>query len=124
MMLTKKYKKLWLLFSFISFALTIGPMGYYISRAFLVGDTKEKLCIGLLGCASIFLVCINFLLKKRLRSILWLLILGVYLVIDNLVPLLLMIAIGTIVDEFIFSPLATKYKNKYKINKEIDKRLP
>ena len=123
-MLTKKYKRLWLLFSFLSFALTIGPLGYYISKAFIEGDTKEKLCLGLLGTASIILVCINVLCKKRIRSVLWLLVLGIYIVLENLVPLLLFIAIGTILDEFIFEPLAKKFKTDYICQRNIDKRLP
>ena len=50
----------------------------------------------------------------------WVLLLGIYLALDNVMPYLIAIAICTIVDEFIISPIYRSTKNKYTINKEID----
>lgn len=38
-------------------------------------------------------------------------------------PLLLIVAVGTILDEFLLTPLHKHFKNKATINREIDKRL-
>lgn len=48
---------------------------------------------------------------------------GLYVAVDNIIPLLIMLAVTTIIDEFILTPLARHYKAKYTINKEIDNRM-
>ena len=68
------------------------------------------------------LVAVNMVFKYRIRSTLWILVLGVYFCLDDILPLLFMVAVGTIVDEFILSPLARSYRHKMIINREIDKR--
>ena len=61
-------------------------------------------------------------MKLHLRSAIWLLVLGVYICLQNIQTLLIMVAVCTILDEIVFTPLHKKYKNLYIINKEIDKR--
>ena len=57
-----------------------------------------------------------------MRSTIWILLLGIYICLDNIMPVLLTIAIGTITDELILTPLHKKYKQLAIINSEIDKR--
>ena len=121
---TKKFKILYITFSIISFLLTLGPVLFYIVKGYIDADlTKEKVALtGIVLCA-IILTAVNVLIKHHIRSTVWLLMLGIYYCVDNIMPLLLMIAIGTILDEFIVSPLKKSFKNKKIINSEIDKRI-
>lgn len=121
---TKKYRNLARLFSVLSFILTLGPILYYIITGYIEADlTKEKVTLTCMVMCSIILVAINVLLKYNIRSTIWLLVLGIYVCVDNIMPLLLMVALGTIADEFIVTPLKKSFKNKYSINREIDKRI-
>lgn len=121
---TKKFKILYITFSVLSFLLTLGPVLFYIIKGYIDADlTKQKVALtGIILCA-IILTAINVLIKHHIRSTIWLLMLGIYYCVDSIMPLLLMIAIGTILDEFIVSPLKKSFKNKKIINSEIDKRI-
>lgn len=121
---TKKYKRLALIMGLISILLLICPIGYYTTMAFIAGTVVEKVSLGALATLAVIMVAINSLLKLHLRSPLWIMLVGVYLVLDYILPLILIIAITTIADELIFTPLRKRFKNKALINGEIDKRLP
>lgn len=121
---TKKYKKRKNIFKALSFLVTILPIIIYIIIGFTSGEIHagDKLFLGFSVVVSILLVLINILCKYHLRSPLFVLILGIYIVLKEITPLLIIVSIGVILDEFLFSPLANSNKNKYIINKEIDKR--
>lgn len=120
--ITKKYQRLAILFHALSLLVLISPLAYYIIYGFINGETTEKLTLGITFVIATILVVINILFKYRIRSTVWILVLGIYFCIENIMPLLLMIAIGTILDEFVLTPLYKSYHNKCTINKEIDKR--
>lgn len=120
--ITKKYKKAANTLSIVSWALTFVPIIVYVIVAFANGTPAQKLTLGISVIIAGMLVAVNFMMKLNLRSTIWVLMLGVYVCLKNILPLLLIIAISTIIDEMIISPLAKSYKNKYVINKEIDKR--
>lgn len=122
--ITKKYKTLSVIFGILSFLLTLGPIFYYIITGFIEADlTSEKVGLTCLVICALILSIVNIIMKYNIRSTIWLIVIGIYVCIDNIMPLLLMIAGGTILDEFIISPLHKLFKTKYTINKEIDKRL-
>lgn len=120
---TKKYKSLHLTYSIISLFLNVLPILVYTIIGFINGDVRSKVTLGLTLFIAICLVAINFLFKYSIRSTIWILLLGIYAALDKITTLLIIIAICTVVDEFIITPLAKKYKDKYKINKEIDARV-
>lgn len=120
--MTKKYHKLYILFRTLSVIVIFTPMLYYVIRGFIEGETTEKLTLTGTFFIAIILTVVNVLFKYSIRSTLWIIVLGVYSCIENIMPLLLMIAIGTIIDEFILTPLYRSYRNKYTIHREIDKR--
>lgn len=119
---TKKYKQLKWTFFALSLLVTFLPVLVYVIKGFIEAETTQKLSLGLTCFIAIALVAVNVLAKIKLRSPIWILILGIYMCIKNILPLLLMVAIGTILDEFIFTPMYKSYKRKTEINKEIDKR--
>lgn len=122
--ITKKYRTLSVIFGILSFLLTLGPIFYYIITGFIEADlTREKVSLTCLVICALILSIVNVIMKYNIRSTIWLIVIGIYVCIDNIMPLLLMIAGGTILDEFIVSPLHKLFKTKYTINKEIDKRL-
>ena len=119
---TKKYKRLALSFSLLSILVLLAPMVYYLVEAFIAGVVIEKLALGGLATMAIILTLFNTIMKANLRSPIWLLLIGIFLVLENILPLIIFIAVGTILDEFLLTPLARRYRNLYTINKEIDKR--
>ena len=120
--ITKKYQRLSILFHAFSIIVLVAPLAYYTILGFINGETTEKFTLGITFFTAVILLIINVLFKYHIRSTLWILVLGIYFCMDNILPLLFMVAIGTILDEFVLTPLYKSYKNKYTINKEIDKR--
>lgn len=121
---TKKNKALYWVFNILSFIVMFVPIAVYIVKGYIEADlTTEKVGLTCTIMVSIILVAINFIFKYHIRSTLWILLLGVYFCIDNILAMIILIAVGTILDEFLLTPLKKSFKNKYTINKEIDKRL-
>lgn len=121
--ITQKYKRLKYLFLSLSIMVVFLPVFVYVIIGFANGEVHQKATLGITVTIAAILVVVNVLMKYHLRSIVWILILGVYFCVKNILPLLLMVAIGTIVDEFVLTPLYKKYKRKQEINHEIDKRI-
>ena len=120
--MTKNYKTKYILCRVVSEILTICPVLIYFVKSLIEGSNVQKFCLCITLLVAIMLVVLNFLMKRHIRSTLWILILGIHICIRNITPLLIIIAVATILDEFVFDPMAKKYKNLFVINKEIDKR--
>lgn len=121
--ITKKYTILYRLFFSLSIMALIVPILVYSIIGFVDGTVKEKLTLGITLVVAIMLTIINLIFKFHIRSVIWIIVLGIYFCIDNIMPLLLTVAISTILDEFILTPLYKNYRAKAKINREIDKRI-
>ena len=121
---TKKYKKNRDIFRLLSLILTILPLLVYIIMAFINGKPAQKVTMGICCFTSLIFVMINLVFKYHIRSTIWVCLIGIYCCMANIVPLLIIMAVTTIIDEFILTPLSKKYNSQYKINKEIDKRAP
>lgn len=120
---TRKYKNLSILFLALSILVLVAPLAYYSIVGFIEGETSEKFTLGITFVIAAILFVINILFKFHIRSTIWILVLGIYFCLDNILPLIFMVAIGNILDEFLFTPLHKHYKSKASINKEIDKRI-
>lgn len=119
---TKNYKKLSKLFGLLSVLCTVSPLVYFTVQAFIQGEVREKVTLGLSLTVCAILVALNTIKKRNLRSPVYLMILGIYACLDNLLSLFLIMAITTMADEFAFTPLHKSFKSKAIINKEIDRR--
>ena len=119
---TKKAKNKYIFFKTLSICLTFLPLVVYVIIAFVNGAPMEKFTMGCMVTLALIFVALNVIMKYNIRSTIWVLILGIYLCLDNITPLLIIMAVSTILDEFIVSKLAVKYKNQFVINKEIDRR--
>lgn len=120
--MTKKYKIKLNICRLLSFTLTVLPVIIYAIKGFMDGTIGEKVSLGICVILALIFVLINIMFKYHIRSTLWVLLIGIYVCIDNIIPLLIIMAATTIIDEFVLVPLINKYKNKYIINKEIDLR--
>ena len=122
--ITKDYKTKWMICRVLSILMTIGPLAYFFVKAYIDGEVgvTQKMTLGICTVVCAILIIINITVKKSLRSPIYIIIIGIYVCLDNLMLLFIVMAATTILDEFIFSPLASKFKNQYTINKEIDKR--
>lgn len=120
--ITKKYKRLSFIFGLLSLLCTIAPVTYFTVLGFVNGEIRSKVTLGCTLMLCLILVFINIIKKENLRSPVYIMILGIYMCLDNLLSLFLIMAITTMLDEFVFSPLHKSYKNKAIINREIDKR--
>lgn len=120
---TAKFRSLYWLFFFVSLLLNVGPLVIYsvgaLASAALV---YEKVAL----CMTVFIVLImtiiSFINKVTLRSRLWIVLIGIYVCLGEILTPLIMIASCQIVDELIVSPLKASFRNKYTINKELDMR--
>ena len=123
--MTEKYKKIYLALFITSLALNFLPLFIYVIMGYVDVNIEEskKVVLSFTLIAAVVLAIYNLLAKKHLRSVVWILLLGVYYAVQKIELLLMLMAICTIIDEFIVEPLVKKYKFKYKANKEIDDRM-
>lgn len=121
--MTKKYKQLYLLFTIIGIIITTVPVIVYAGISFGVGTTSEKATLALGFIVALVFALISVLRRVQCKSVLWILLLAIAIVLVEIKPLLIFMACGNILDETICAPLANYYKSKFKINKEIDLRV-
>lgn len=107
----------------MSIALTFIPITVWFIIAMAKSNDVTKVALGLSFTIAILLVFVNILLKYSVRSTVWILLIGIYIALKDITTLLILIAVCTIIDEFIVHPLYKHFKQRYKINKEIDKRV-
>lgn len=120
--MTDKYKKKYKFYNFLSLLITILPILIFTILGFIEGTIGQKIALGMCLLTTIILVILNLLLKHIPRCGLWIVLTGLAYACNSIVPLLIIMAITTALDELLLTPLAKKYKNLYTINKEIDKR--
>ena len=120
--MTNKYKNIYRTFKLLSWAVTILPLIVYFVIAFSKAEVVHKLAIGSMLTIVLILTVINVIGKLQLRSPLFLLLIGIYVGLGQILTPLVITSCGVVLDEFIFTPLYKKYKQLYVINREIDKR--
>ena len=120
--MAQKYKNKYETLRCFSILCTIAPIFIFTMIAFLNGTPSQKLCMGMCLTTTIVFVLIDIILKHHLRCTIWIALLGIHCCLANLIPVLIVMFICTMINEFVFEPLCKKYKQKYIINKEIDNR--
>ena len=119
---TKKYRvRMWAC-RISSWAITFLPLLVFSIWGFIEGTPHRKLALGGLIVVAAILVAINVIMKLSLRCIPWVILIGIYIALKEITLLLIIMAITTVVDEVVLTPLAKRYREKLVINKEIDKR--
>ena len=121
--MTKTYKFKKNLMLILSLLCTLGPLVVFTIMGLVQGEGKEKLCLTMTIIAAIGLAIVAVWRKIHLKSTLYILMIGLWIALDNLLPFIITIMICTMLDELIFSPLYHRWKEDYYTNKQIDKRL-
>lgn len=72
---------------------------------------------------AIILTIFNILAKKHIRCVIWIVLIGLYVAFQEfLLLLVILMAIATILDDFVFSPLIQYYYSKMVSAKTIDEK--
>lgn len=121
---TKKNKVKYIIFSIISIILWIVPIAVFTFLALMEGDLLyQKVALSLSVLSVLVMTLVAITSKIQMRSRVWVMMIGIYICIQNIIAPLIIFAACQIADELIISPLKERYKRKYHINKEIDARL-
>lgn len=123
--ITRKYSRLTALFMTIHIVLNIGPLATYSIMALIKSDlTHEKITL----CSTVFVVIIMTAFaavnKIALRSRIWVILIGIYICLNDIITPLIVIASTQLADELLIHPLYTLFKRNKEINKQIDRRIP
>lgn len=122
--MTKKLKAKYVTAALISLLLNIGPLLVFTIIAFISGTAiVHKVTLSMTLLLVLIFSIITLLNKTVFRSKLWILLIGLWLCLDNILTPLIVFAACQVVDELIVTPIKKYYRDRYKINKEIDKRL-
>lgn len=116
-----KNRLFWL--RFIVILLLAIPLFYFFVKALASGaDSWKKVTLVITALLSLALIALNLILKFHLRSPLFLMLIGIHVVMDNVVVLIVLLFITSALDEFILTPWIKCVKAKLVANKEMDRR--
>ena len=121
---TKTYKSKAIFFFVLSMLATVGPILVFVIWAFVTSETHQKVVLSMTLIGAAILAALSLIQKLHLRSPVFLILIGLWFVLDKVMACIIVIALCTVLDELVFWPLYKSYSSKFKINKEIDKRLP
>ena len=123
--ITKRYKKLALIFNLLSILLLFFPLIFFGIKGCMDGtiEITSKLKLGLCFASALFLTVYGIMSQYKCRSITYILLFGCYFVIRKIEIVIFVSGMCCILEEFIVVPLAKYYTQKASINKEIDKRM-
>ena len=121
--MTKTYKFKMIITVILSFLCTVGPLVVFTIMGLIEGEGKEKIVLALTSVGAIMIALIAVMKKIHLKSATYILMIGLWVALDKLLPFILTVAICTIVDELILTPLCKRWIEDYYTNKQIDKRI-
>lgn len=117
--------KLWL-FRILDWICLGLPIVVYVIVALSGGAlVAQKVAVVSTLMVAIILTVFNVIAQKRLRCPIWIILIGLFIAIrDYLMPLIIILAITSVLDDLVFTPLISYYRTKYIANKAMDERLP
>lgn len=121
--MTKTYKCKMIITGILSFLCSFGPLIVFTVMGLVQGEGKEKIVLAMTMVGAIMIALIAAMKKIHLRSTTFILMIGLWVALDRLLPFILTVAICTIIDELILTPLYKRFKEDYHTNKQIDKRI-
>lgn len=122
--MTKKLRTKYIITALLSILLNICPLFTFTIMAFISGTAiVHKVTLSMTLLLVLIFSIITLVNKTVFRSKLWILLIGLWLCLDNILTPLIVFAVCQVVDELIVTPIKKYYRDRYKINKEIDRRL-
>lgn len=116
--------KLWL-YRILDWICLFAPVLVYICIALFSGGVAVlgKVSIVATVIIALVLTVINIIAQKRLRCPIWIILIGLYVAIQQyLMPLIIILAITSVMDDLLFTPLIHYYYTKLVASKTIDER--
>ena len=121
--MTKKLRTWLIILVVLSFLLNVGPVAVYAIMGLVEGTLLiEKVALSMTIFVVAILSVIAWANKLVLRSRLWILLAGLFFVLDAFAAPLIIIGVCQILDELIVSPIKHRVRTRYTINKEMDRR--
>lgn len=120
---TQKFKRLTIGLWIADAVLCFGPLLYYFIMAFIrSGIIESKFALVSSISVAAILTGISILRKSIPKSLPWVAMIALWLVLDNLIPVIWVFAITQVLDEFIVVPMKQYAQRVWLTNKEYDKR--
>lgn len=109
--------------SLLSILLCLGPCAVFIVKAFASSAlTVEKVSLTFTVFVSIIISAVCLIRKTFFKSSIWLILIGLWICLDDISLMIVITAICQTIDELVVSPLCSCYKTKVQIAKELDRR--
>lgn len=121
--MTKTYKIKKNIVGFLSLLCSFGPLIVFSIMGLVQAEDGKKLILSFTLIAAIILSLIAVWTKIHLRSTLFIVMIGLWVALERLLPFIITIMICTMVDELILTPLYKRWKEDYHTNLQIDKRM-
>ena len=118
-------KKLWF-FRILDWLCLSLPLLIYLVIALENDGIKVSQKVAVVGTLiiAIILTILNVIGQKRLRCPIWIILIGLFIAIrDKLLPLVIILAIVSVLDDLVFTPIISYYHTKTIASKTIDQRL-
>lgn len=120
---TKKYQAGYIILSILAFLAFFGPAAFFVISAFITsGIVAEKVAITTAVLIVLIMTAFAIINKMAMRSRLWILAIALCMVLPDITPVIIAIGVGQIAYEILIEPIRKYLKERYVINKEIDKR--
>lgn len=121
--MTKKLRFWLVILTILSILLNVGPVAAYCVIGFVQGTALiEKVALSMTIFVVAILSVIAWANKLVLRSRLWILLVGLFFVLDTFITPLIILGVCQVVDELLVSPIRHRIKTRYIVNKEMDRR--
>ena len=115
---------LWILRIF-DFIFLFVPLFVYIVIGLTGTGVIAAQKVALIGSVSIALILVlfNVIAQKRLRCPIWIILIGLYVIMKGyLMPLIIMLAVGSVLDDLVFTPLISYHRTRYIASKTDDEK--
>lgn len=119
-------RKLWLLRA-LDMVCLVAPLLIYVIVALVNQDALvvQKVAVVSTAMIAIMMTAFNVIAQKNLRCPIWIILIGLFVAIrDYLMPLIIILAITSVLDDLVFTPLIGYYRTKLISNKAMDERMP
>lgn len=121
--MTKKLHFWLIILTILSILLNVGPVATYCIIGFVQGTALiEKVALSMTIFVVAILSVIAWANKLVLRSRLWIILAGLFFVLDAFITPIIILGVCQVLDELLVCPIKHNIKTRYTINKEMDRR--
>lgn len=122
---TKRCRRMLWTLRILDWTFLVTPLLVYIVIALSSGGIKVGYKVAVVSTlmVAIILTVFNVIAQKRLRCPIWILLIGLYVAIrDWLMPLIIILAATSVLDDLFFTPAIHYYYTKTVASKTMDQR--